>query len=161
MVVRVCEALHFAHQKGIFHCCITPDDILIDKEDPRKVKLVGFGAQILIKTDHLSAIFQSYKKFVAPEILSGGEINPCVGIYSLAIALSESGPEISLWNDLLEKSQSRDPRQRPSTAREFGRELRKLADTTNELVEANESKDLITGGLNPVLNIKTDPQARQ
>jgi serine/threonine protein kinase len=157
VVVRVCEALHFAHQKEICHCCITPDDILIDPENPRKVKLVGFGAQILIKTGHLDAISESLRKFLAPEILSGGVINRCCDIYSLAVALSEACSEIGLRRNLLARCQSKDPSQRPLSAREFGRELRKLADTANEPVVANESGALVTGGLNPVLTIKTDP----
>ena len=157
IVVRVCEALHFAHQKDIFHCCITPDDILIDPDNPKEVKLVGFEAQILIKTGHVAAISESLRKFLAPEILSGGVINRFCDIYSLAVALSEACPEISLWNNLLAKSRSTDPTQRSSSAREIGRELRKLADTSNKHVAENESGTLITGGLNPVLTIKTDP----
>ena len=157
IVVRVCEALHFAHQKDIFHCCMTPEDILIDPDNPKEVKLVGFEAQILIKTGHLAAISESLRKFLAPEILSGGVINRFCDIYSLAVALSEAYPEISLWNDLLAKSKSKDPSLRPLSAREFGQELRKLADTANEPVVANESGTLVTGGLNPVLIIKTDP----
>jgi serine/threonine protein kinase len=158
VVVRVCEGLHFAHQKDIFHCCITPDDILIDPDNPRKVKLVGFGTQILIKTGHLNAISESFGKFTAPEISSRGTIDTGCDIYSLATALSDACPEISHWNEMLARSQSRDQLQRPSSAREFGRELRKLADTSNKQVAENESGALITGGLNPVLTIRTDPE---
>ncbi len=160
IVVRVCEGLHFSHQKDISHCCITPDDILIDPDNTKKVKLIGFGAEILLKTNRLSDISASLQKFIAPEI-SSGELNPRGDIYSLAMALSDACPEMSLWNDLLARSQSRNPMLRPSSAREFGRELRKLADTTNERVAENESGNLITGGLNPVLNIKTEPEGAE
>jgi serine/threonine protein kinase len=161
IVVRVCEGLHFAHQKDIFHCCITNDDILIDPDNPRKVKLVGFGAQILLKTNHVKDISPPLTKFVAPEIASRVTIDTGCDIYSLATALSDSCPEISFWNDLLARSQSRDPLQRPASAREFGRELRKLSDTSNKQVAENESEDLIAGGLNPVLTIKTEPEGAE
>ena len=158
IVVRVCEGLHFAHQKDIFHCCIAPDDILIDPDNPKKVKLVGFGAEILIKTGHLNAISESFGKFTAPEIASRVTIDTGCDIYSLATALSDACPEISFWNDLLAKSKLTDPLQRSASAREFGRELRKLADTSNKQVPEPAPGDLITGGLNPVLTIRTDPE---
>jgi serine/threonine protein kinase len=161
VLARVCEALHRAHQKSIYHLCVLPSDILIDDNDHSKVKLVGFGAQILFKTGHLNAISASLQKFLPPEFASGAEINPSCDIYSFAITLSDACPEISFWNDLLVKSKSKNPSLRPPNAREFRRELRKLADGSKERGKGNKTGSSITGGLNPVLTIKTDPEGAE
>lgn len=121
-----CEALHHAHQKGIFHLCITPEDILINEDNSRMVKLVGFGAQIFAAGKRLDGFPEHSRRYIPPEVFAGKEPQPSSDIYSLALAVKQACPDIEEWNGFLSKCLSSNLSDRPSKAREFGQDLKRL-----------------------------------
>jgi len=150
---RVCEALHHAHQKGIFHLCITPEDILVD-EATGKVKLVGFGSQIFCKGNHLDSLSVKCKGYVAPEIFKGQQYGPYSDVYSLAAAVNQAVPEIWEHGDLLTKAMAVNEVERYQRVRDFGASLKEIADgqlrgTGGKTIPSKKTK----GGLKPVRNV--------
>ncbi|MBI5252241.1 MAG: dynamin family protein [Desulfomonile tiedjei] len=106
---EVCDVLNFAHNKGVFHLCITPRDILVD--DSASVMVVGFGAAVSAKTGRLNELPADYRQFLAPEILQGAEPSRAADIYSLAATILKIFPSLRR-NDVLQRCLSQDPHQR-------------------------------------------------
>lgn len=157
---RVCEGLHHAHQKGVFHLCLAPQDILIDPDDYSRVKLTGFGSQILAETGHMNCLPNQFRTYIAPEVFASGVCSPVSDVYSLAVTVAEVLPEFLEASDVIVKSLSDDPGGRFSFIREFSTELNNL--------EVNPAKSSATpvhpvsatkssGGLRPMVRIMTDP----
>lgn len=55
--LQVCEALTYAHSKGILHRDIKPSNIMItqDKNERLDVRILDFGIAKLIETEHSKA----------------------------------------------------------------------------------------------------------
>jgi|GEM_PF-7111412 len=122
----ICEGLHYAHQNGVFHLCITPHDILVDEAGSGRVKLVGFGMQIFgsgTSVDHLS---DQCRKYLAPEILRSMnfEPSPSSDLYSLAFTIREVCPEITDFHRILSAALSAQSQDRYQRARDFRKDLR-------------------------------------
>lgn len=88
IVVQIGEAVHAAHEVGVVHRDLKPDNLMYDPES-RRVKLLDFG----IATDTDSAPEQRLTRagffvgtllYVAPEALSGELVGPQADQYSLA-----------------------------------------------------------------------------
>src|SRR5208337_1158415 len=159
ILTQTCEALHHAHQKDIFHLCLLPEDILVD-ESTRKVKLVGFGAQIFCAGGHLNSLSEKVKRFIAPEVLREGKIQPSADVYSFASVIAELIPEIKDCGDMLGKALSSNPETRYSKVREFEEALEgipkdQLLRSATAIPTSSEAK----GGIKPVPSIRlvTDP----
>ena len=89
IAVRVCHALKAAHQKGIVHQDLKPQNIMIDNSG--RVFVTDFG---LAKSLSISRIRHSDKhygtpKYFSPEQASGLESDPRSDIYSLGAILYE------------------------------------------------------------------------
>jgi serine/threonine protein kinase len=160
IIARVCEALHYAHQKDIWHLCIAPDDILVDQNNPGKVKLVGFGAQIFVENNRLDSLPIEVKKYLAPELLGGKSFGSRADVYSLAAAIKEVFPEPVNWDSLISRSLSKTASERPSSARTFAHELKDLV-VRQKSSPRKQSASNNAGGLQPLLNIRTTPEGAQ
>jgi hypothetical protein len=152
---KVCEALHHAHQKDIYHLCITPEDIIVDELTGR-VKLVGFGTQIFAQIDKTGLLPEEAKKHIPPEVSHGKALGPTADIYSLATAITEVCPEVFADTEVLYKALSDDPTERYQSARDLERSLN---DVLEDIEQATRSKTLDTpmeakGGLKPVFSQK-------
>ena len=88
IVAQIGEAVHAAHEVGVVHRDLKPDNLMYDPET-RRVKLLDFG----IATDTDSAPEQRLTRagffvgtllYVAPEALSGELVGPQADQYSLA-----------------------------------------------------------------------------
>ncbi len=166
IISRVCEALHYAHQKDIFHLSISPDDILIDANNPGKVKLVGFGTQILASTGRLDYLSNEGRAYMAPEVLKQGVFGPKADVYSLAVTIKELFPEFSEASDLLDKATSVTLKDRFVSARQFAANIKELSpiDPVPEpkpkvLKPTKPAKP--RGGLKLVLKITTEPEGAE
>ncbi|MFC2028625.1 protein kinase [Chloroflexota bacterium] len=79
----VCSALHYAHQKQIFHCDIKPANILIHSDG--RVKLTDFGVAQIARRPGMAGT----PPYMAPEQFYGGQIDARTDTYALGISLYE------------------------------------------------------------------------
>jgi serine/threonine protein kinase len=88
LLTQICDALGYAHQKGIIHRDIKPANILIDQEE--NPYLVDFG----IARVETSTITQTGKtigtpSYMSPEQVMGEKADKCSDIFSLGVLLYE------------------------------------------------------------------------
>lgn len=94
--MQICEAVAFAHQKGVLHRDLKPSNVLIKTADGDSVKVVDFGiAKILPKVNRetlnltkTGEIFGS-PYYMSPEQCMGEEISPKSDIYSMGCLMYE------------------------------------------------------------------------
>ncbi len=94
IVPKLCEALQYAHSKGIVHRDIKPENILLDKEG--SVKIVDFGlAKLLDKPANTCTLTQVRQRmgtphYMAPEQVEGAhDVDHRADIYSLGVVFYE------------------------------------------------------------------------
>jgi eukaryotic-like serine/threonine-protein kinase len=90
---EVFDALEYAHQHGVLHCDLKPDNIMlchVGRPDERAV-VIDFGIAVLRETDRsvtATANIAGALDYMAPEQL-GGRISAATDVYSLAATLFE------------------------------------------------------------------------
>jgi serine/threonine protein kinase len=151
LLEQVCEALHAAHQSGIHHLLISPDNILYD-ESARKARLVNFGLACLLR--HKSRLPPGFEPYLAPEVRDRGAFGDHSDIYSLAVTIRKLFPHLASHPDI-RKAVSPLPDERFSTAREFKGRLRSVFSV--ETTAAGEEKTAAPGRSIPRLTIYSDP----
>ncbi|MHC4643447.1 MAG: serine/threonine-protein kinase [Planctomycetota bacterium] len=94
IVPQVCEALHYAHKKGIVHRDIKPENILLDKDG--NIKIADFGlAKLLDRPSTAHTLTAAGHKmgtphYMAPEQIEGAhEVDHRADIYSLGVVFYE------------------------------------------------------------------------
>ena len=83
IVPPICDALQYAHDKGIVHRDIKPENILLDREG--RVKIADFGIASLVGA---SGEKSGTPPYMAPE-QSGGTVDRRADIYALGVVLYE------------------------------------------------------------------------
>jgi hypothetical protein len=94
IVPKICEALQYAHEKGVLHRDIKPENILLDANG--RVKIADFGIAKLIGEDKPALTLTGTgtalgtPHYMAPEQLEKpGDIDHRVDIYSLGVVFYE------------------------------------------------------------------------
>ena len=94
IIPQVCEALHYAHKKGIVHRDIKPENILLDRDGD--IKIADFGlARLLDKPTTAYTLTQAGQRmgtphYMAPEqIEHSHEVDHRADIYSLGVVFYE------------------------------------------------------------------------
>jgi serine/threonine protein kinase len=128
VLAKVCEALHHAHQKEIFHLCIRPEDIRISHKNPNDVKLFGFGMQVFTR-GNLDSLPARSRAYVAPEVLEGRPFKASSDICSLAVVIGECLPTVVTDRAILDTARSKNPDNRFPTARDFEAKLSEVSET--------------------------------
>jgi len=89
IALQICEGLRKAHQQGIWHRDIKPDNILLDAEG--RVKIVDFGLAKLrqVNTLTLKGTIMGTPRYMSPEQVAGETLDQRSDIFSLGIVLYE------------------------------------------------------------------------
>jgi serine/threonine protein kinase len=114
----LCEALDYAHSRGVVHRDIKPQNVLVTDTGEPHAKLMDFGVARLTDATALTAPGDvvGTLAYMAPEQAEGRTAGPEADVYSLALTLYEC------WS-------GENPNRRPSpaaTARAIGRRPRAL-----------------------------------
>ncbi|MDH7489875.1 MAG: serine/threonine protein kinase [Anaerolineae bacterium] len=83
----VCNALHYAHAEGIFHCDIKPANIMIDRTG--RVVVADFGIAKLAESATVTSSTTGTPAYMAPEQCRGQKVDARTDIYALAITTFE------------------------------------------------------------------------
>lgn len=94
IIQQVAEALHYIHSKGIVHCDIKTENILLTKVPDSKrrrlqVKLLDFGLARSTTTTRNTNSLAGTPHYVAPERIRGQKASPSSDIYGLGILFYE------------------------------------------------------------------------
>jgi eukaryotic-like serine/threonine-protein kinase len=92
LVIQACEALKHAHQNGVIHRDIKPDNLLVENRSNRAtVKLIDFGIAKLIAAQNLqteTGRSVGTPAFMSPEQRAGSaDIDTRTDVYSLGLTL--------------------------------------------------------------------------
>ncbi len=95
LFIRVCEAVHHGHQRGVLHRDLKPDNILVDAEG--RPKIIDFGVARAIERDAagpaqtLDGQMVGTIAYMSPEQVAGrvDEIDVRSDVYSLGVVLYE------------------------------------------------------------------------
>jgi len=95
LILQTCESLKEAHDLGILHRDLKPDNLfLIKSDDLEEVRVLDFGIAKLLddksKEDMTSTgMIVGTPRYLSPEQALGNEVVPASDLYSLAIVLYE------------------------------------------------------------------------
>jgi len=92
---RIAAALEFAHQHGVVHRDISPDNLIMPDGDLRSVKIIDFGiarARRAGEETILGGGFAGKLNYASPEQLglAGGDVTPKSDVYSFGLVLAEA-----------------------------------------------------------------------
>lgn len=96
LIQRVAAGLQAAHEGGIVHRDVSPDNIIIPAGDMARAKIIDFGIARSTKLDDEGTVvgsgFAGKYNYVSPEQLGlfGAEVTPKSDIYSLGLVLAQS-----------------------------------------------------------------------
>ncbi len=93
LFMSICDALQYAHQRGVIHRDLKPTNILVDADGSPKVLDFGLAKQLASKADTLSLTEQivGTLPYMAPEQTRGNpdEIDTRTDVYALGVILYE------------------------------------------------------------------------
>lgn len=99
LVRQVGEALSYAHEQGVVHCDLKPENLM---KSGSRVTVLDFGLASLVGVEPvLDATPAGTPRYMAPEVLQGLAADPRSDVFSLAVVLYELltgrypyGPEV-------------------------------------------------------------------
>lgn len=167
IVPAVCEALQYAHDSGIVHCDIKPENLLLDKKG--RVKIADFGIAKMLGAEPSNAGLAESQPAGTPQYMAPEQRGQTptadhrADIYSLGVVLYElltgdlpkgnfrqpsSKTQIDLrLNKVVLRALDEKPESRFQTAADFGKELQTIANGSNQsrrqapLTEYQNGKD--------------------
>ncbi|MHB1001228.1 MAG: protein kinase domain-containing protein [Armatimonadota bacterium] len=86
---KVCEALAYAHSKGVIHRDIKPDNIQILSDG--RIKITDFGIARIMEEPSITVDGQVFgtPSYMSPEQVAGKPLDPRTDIFSLGVVLFE------------------------------------------------------------------------
>ncbi|HEY1087779.1 MAG TPA: serine/threonine-protein kinase, partial [Archangium sp.] len=93
---QIADALHAAHQVGVVHRDLKPDNVFLAKKQAETVKVLDFGVAKLLKGSTDLRIAETQQgtmvgtpKYMAPEQVAGLEVDARTDVYALGTMLYE------------------------------------------------------------------------
>ena len=89
IITEAADGLHYAHEQGILHRDVKPENILID-EDTGNVKVADFGLASFFETKDTSILGGAIcgsPSYMSPEQASGKPLSPAADVFSLGVTL--------------------------------------------------------------------------
>ena len=81
ILIDLCDTLNYMHQRGVYHCDLKPENVIVTANDLR-AKVIDIGLpEMEYKTDRELLIKEN--EFIAPELIKGEEADPRSDVYSL------------------------------------------------------------------------------
>lgn len=93
LMARICDVVEYAHYRGVVHCDLKPDNILVDENG--QPRILDFGIAQLVDVDSPSAggakPFEGTRAYASPEQLAGcySELSPASDVYALGLTAHE------------------------------------------------------------------------
>ena len=84
-LVQICNALDYAHQRGIIHRDINPTNIIVQRND--RLKILDFGLACPPGTEDFGNTGTAH--YIAPEQIQGDPVDPRTDIYAVGICAYE------------------------------------------------------------------------
>ncbi len=124
---QLCEGLGHAHERGLVHRDIKPQNLLIRKADGC-LKIADFGIARAVEETRLTktGLVVGTDRYMAPEQLSDGKITPATDVYACGVVADETlpagrrPPELT---EIVERCLREDPRDRFEDATALGEAL--------------------------------------
>lgn len=85
LAARIAEGLSAAHRKGIVHCDLKPDNVLMTHRSVPKIGDFGLAKRILSGQDSAHGRLVGTPNFMAPELFQGQPATPASDVYALGV----------------------------------------------------------------------------
>ena len=91
-VIQLARALHHAHQRGVLHLDVRPENILIDQENTSHLLLTDFSISQLFQPEYQArtGLPIGAPAYLAPEQIEGDESTARTDVYALGALLFEA-----------------------------------------------------------------------
>jgi serine/threonine-protein kinase len=89
IVTQVCTAVAFAHEKGILHCDLKPQNVLVMPDGQVKVADFGIARVLSSTTTAPQSKVWGTPHYTAPELIAGKTLTPATDQYAIGVMLYE------------------------------------------------------------------------
>ena len=87
IMIKVLDAVHYAHEKQILHRDLTPANILIDSDD--NPRILDFGISVALSESTAVSALSGTANYLAPELLAERPPSPASDLFALAVVMHE------------------------------------------------------------------------